>query len=115
MQLVTLYTDEATRTRLRANIFIHKYLYIHTPAARDCRWGGGSRASMWASVGGGSTAAAAAAVVSRGSCGVCIQPLRSRKKGGGVGPPTAAVQEGRDEDSESVALSAPPDSPGLAC
>lgn len=26
-----------------------------------------------------------------------------------------AVQEGRDEDSESVALSAPPDSPGLAC
>lgn len=31
------------------------------------------------------------------------------------GPPTVAAQEGRDEDSESVALSAPPDSPGLAC
>jgi len=74
---------------------------------------------MWASVGGGSTdadaAAATAAVAGRGSSGVYIQPLRSRKKGGGVGPPTTTVQEGRDEDSESVALSAPPDSPGLAC
>jgi len=69
---------------------------------------------MWASVGGGSTDGAAA-VAGRGSGGVYIQPLRSRKKGGGVGPPTTAVQEGRDEDSESVALSAPPDSPGLAC
>jgi len=90
------------------------YTLLHTPAAR-----GGwreSRDSMWASVGGGSTdAAAAAAVAGRGSGGVYIQPLRSRKKGGGVGPPTTTVQEGRDEDSESVALSAPPDSPGLAC
>jgi len=91
------------------------YIYTHTPAARGGRRE--SRASIWASVGGGSTDAAAAAdVAGRGSDGVYIQPLRSRKKGGGVGPPTTTtVQEGRDEDSESVALSAPPDSPGLAC
>lgn len=52
-----------------------------------------------------------------------LQGLSGGEKGEELdlnGPPpsvvaAAAVQEGRDEDSESVALSAPPDSPGLAC
>lgn len=118
MQLVTASTKTLARDSVR--IYLHTdiniYIYIHTQTAHTCSTGWSKRieSSMWASVGGGSTDAAAA-IAGRGSGGVYIQPLRWRKKGGGVGPPTTLVQEGRDEDSESVALSAPPDSPGLAC
>jgi len=114
MQLVTAPTKTLAKDSVR--IYLYTNIYIYT-TAHTCStgWLEGARDSMWASGGGGSTDAAAAAVAGRGSGGVYIQPLRSRKKGGGVGPPTTTVQEGRDEDSESVALSAPPDSPGLAC
>lgn len=54
----------------------------------------------------------------RGSDGdgsVHPSPPFGGKKGVELDRRRRVTQEGRDEDSESVALSAPPDSPGLAC
>lgn len=62
---------------------------------------------------------ATCAAAGRGSDdGVYFRPPSRRVRGekrGWSWDAADAVQEGRDEDSESVALSAPPDSPGLAC